>query len=138
MASESAWQRRTAGTFSREEEQRAGSSSQSKLVSLKKRKDFAFCYKKGKSFASKYAVMVYLPRKYGEARIGYSVSKKIGCAVERNRVRRRMREAVRTLLKEGMALPPCYIIFVARPYIKEASFQTIKSDIERLLKKRAA
>ena len=62
---------------------------------LKKNSDFRRLYSKGKSAATPY-VVVYCRRSRGEGnRLGYTVSTKLGHAVVRNRVRRRLREIYR-------------------------------------------
>ena len=62
---------------------------------LKKDSDFRKVYKHGKSFASRYLVMYILNNKSENSRIGISVSKKVGKAIIRNKVRRRIKEAYR-------------------------------------------
>ena len=74
---------------------------------LKKNSDFRRLYSKGKSAVDPY--MVVYCRKNGTAnkRVGFTVSVKLGHAVVRNRVRRRLREIYRLnshLLKEGWDL----------------------------------
>lgn len=80
--------------------------------SLKKNHEFRRLYSKGKSAAS--PVMVIYCRKTGRPanRLGITVTKKLGKAVKRNRVRRRLKEIYRTnehRLKKGYD-----IILVAR------------------------
>ena len=70
-----------------------------KLVTLKKNKEFTFVYHRGKSCATRRMVLVYFKNKYGGLRSGFSVSKKVGGAVVRNKVRRRMKECMREILK---------------------------------------
>ena len=62
---------------------------------LKKDSDFRKVYKHGKSFANRYLVMYILNNKSENSRIGISVSKKVGKAIIRNKVRRRIKEAYR-------------------------------------------
>ena len=62
---------------------------------LKKNSDFRRLYSKGKSAVTPY-MAVYCRRNRGEVnRLGYTVSTKLGHAVVRNRVRRRLREIYR-------------------------------------------
>ena len=94
---------------------------------LKKNSDFRRLYARGKSAATPYLVLYCRPNRRAENRLGYTVSTKLGHAVVRNRVRRRLREIVRLsepVLKQGFD-----IVIVARsrcvgaPYRKiEASF----------------
>jgi ribonuclease P protein component len=56
-------------------------------------------------------------------RVGITVSKKLGCAVVRNRVRRRLREIYR--LNEDRFLPGYDIVVVARSRAVEASFEEL-------------
>ena len=70
-----------------------------------------------------------------ELKVGFSVSKKVGNAVTRNKVRRRLRECVRPLL--GDVKTGLYVI-VARPSAAEAAFDALKKDVRYLLKKHGA
>jgi ribonuclease P protein component len=62
---------------------------------LKKNSDFRRLYAKGKSAVTPYLVVYTRPNRLGENRLGYTVSVKLGHAVVRNRVRRRLREIYR-------------------------------------------
>ena len=71
---------------------------------LKKNSDFRRLYAKGKSAANAYLVLYCRRNRTGENRLGYTVSIKLGHAVVRNRVRRRLREIYRLnspALKQG-------------------------------------
>ena len=74
---------------------------------LKKNSDFRRLYAKGKSAATSYLV-VYCRKNRGDLnRVGYTVSTRLGHAVVRNRVRRRLREIVRLntpAMKQGYDL----------------------------------
>jgi len=62
---------------------------------LKKNSDFRRLYSKGKSAATPYLVVYCRRSRMPENRLGYTVSAKLGHAVKRNRVRRRLREIYR-------------------------------------------
>ena len=62
---------------------------------LKKNSDFRRLYAKGKSAVNPYMVLYCRRNSLGVNRLGYTVSTKLGHAVVRNRVRRRLREIYR-------------------------------------------
>lgn len=104
-----------------------------KTVSLKLNKEFRRLYYKGGSFVSKEMVLYVLPNGIQQNRLGLTVSKKIGTAVVRNRVRRRLKESYRLLEDK---LPTGYdLCFVARNRATEEEFQKIQSSMTFLLKK---
>ena len=79
---------------------------------LKKNSDFRRLYSKGKSAVNPYMVVYCRRNRLSENRLGYTVSTKLGHAVVRNRVRRRLREIYRLnapCLKSGYD-----IVIVAR------------------------
>ncbi len=65
-----------------------------------------------------------------ESRLGLTVSRKVGNAVVRNRVRRRLKEAVRVHAADDMAAGTDYVI-VARRDVLTASFDALKAEIGR-------
>lgn len=99
---------------------------------LKKNSDFKFVYSKGRSFATKILVMYYRPNQLGHNRIGFSISKKVGKAVIRNRLRRLMKENLKRMndIKEGYD-----IIFIARVSMAEADFYHIEKNIKYIFSK---
>ena len=92
---------------------------------LTRASQFSQVYNRGKSWAVPYLAVKLLSNQLDYYRCGIVVSKKIGKAVARNRVRRRLREIIRQ-----MAIEPGWdIIFVARPEIINAEFAAIKDAI---------
>lgn len=93
-------------------------------------------YRKGKS-SPQSTVVVYSWKYKGlkRAAIGITASKKLGGAVERNRARRIIREAYRTLMREGSDIneKPYYFVFVARKrcFFKETRMQDVLKDLKR-------
>ncbi len=62
-------------------------------------------------------------------RVGFTVTKKHGNAVERNRMRRRLKEAVR--LSAGFAMQPGHdYVIVARRDVLGASFETLQASLQ--------
>ena len=100
---------------------------------LKKNRAFQYVYRRGHSVACRNLVMLLAPSR--ELKIGFSVSKKTGNAVTRNRIKRRLRECFRPCL--GDVKTGLYVI-VARPSAAEAAFDDLKRDVRYLLKKQNA
>lgn len=69
-----------------------------------------------------------------DARVGYTVTKKIGNAVVRNRIKRRLREAVRATA-EGAALPGWDYVFIARKNALLCDWPTLLRDVRYALRK---
>ena len=104
-----------------------------KRYRLKKNRAFQYVYRKGHSAACRNLVMLLAPGR--ELKIGFSVSKKVGNAVVRNRIKRRLRECFRPFL--GDVKTGLYVI-VARPSAAEAAFEDLRKDVKYLLKKQDA
>jgi ribonuclease P protein component len=66
-------------------------------------------------------------------RVGYTVTKKVGNAVVRNRVRRRLREAVRTHAADDMAAGNDYVI-VGREDVLAIPFGQLKAELSRRIR----
>ena len=87
---------------------------------LSRSSDFQRVYRQGSSTASRFLVLHYFAQPAGgggEPRLGLSVSKKLGGAVVRNRVKRLLREAFRECAER---LPGDYdYVLIARPHLTE-------------------
>jgi ribonuclease P protein component len=98
---------------------------------LREPRAFQAVYSRGRSWGDRLVALHVLPAPDDEIRVGISVSKKVGGAVERNRVRRRLREVVRRRLpdlKRG-----CRLVLVARSEARAARFDDLEAAVERLL-----
>ncbi|MCR5717728.1 MAG: ribonuclease P protein component [Oscillospiraceae bacterium] len=62
---------------------------------LRQNREFQLCYRKGRSFVSKYVIVYARPNKLPCSRLGITTGKKIGNAVCRSRSRRLIRQAWR-------------------------------------------
>ena len=84
-------------------------------------------------FANGYLVLYARKNRTGMNRVGITVSKKLGCAVIRNRVRRRVREAYR--LQEERFAPGWDIVVVARSRCIDADFGKLQNAYLALAQK---
>ncbi len=102
------------------------------MDSLKKNRDFKRVYSRGKSYATYNLVFYSLPNSIEKNRVGFSISKKIGKAVVRNKIRRRLKEIIRleNNLKQGYDM-----VFIARKPVVGLNYQGLKRDVQRLFKK---
>ena len=101
---------------------------------LKKRKDFERVFKEGKRYNEKFLFLVTAPNHLSFPRFGFVVNLKVSKkATVRNKIKRRLREIIRGFLPEIKKGIDCVI--VARPEIKEATFQEMKEVLSRLIKK---
>jgi ribonuclease P protein component len=69
----------------------------------------------------------------GAARVGFTVSRKVGTAVERNRVRRRLREVVRLAAPLALCADHDYVL-VGRRAALELPFERMRQDFEDALR----
>jgi len=84
--------------------------------------------RKGRAGRGRFVSVKWLPAP--ETRVGIVVSKKVGKAVVRNKVKRRLREILRRL-----HLPKAHLLLVASPEAREADFAELFQDVVRALKK---
>lgn len=89
------------------------SRARSRRGRLARSADFERVFRQGRSYATRELVLYVFPRGEGDApRLGLSVSRKVGGAVERNRVKRILREAF--ALESGRLPPDTDAVIVAR------------------------
>ena len=87
----------------------------------------------GTSYSHPLLVLSCLTNEERVSRCGFTVSKRIGSAVDRNRARRRIREAVRKVWDS--VLPGWDLVWIARPGINEAEFSELQDACARLLRR---
>lgn len=87
----------------------------------------------GTSYTHPLLVLCLLPNGLPISRAGFTVSRRLGKAVERNRVRRRMSEAVRLIW--DLVAPGWDAVWIARPASRAADFSELHEACIRLLKR---
>lgn len=108
-----------------------------KMQRLKKNSDFQKVFKNGRSMANRQFV-VYQYKHYRDNhsqyfRVGLSVSKKIGNAVTRNRIKRYIKDVIHRL---DNRLPAGYdLIIIARKPTHEMDYHQVKSSLNHVLKR---
>ena len=111
-----------------------------KLQRLKKRKDFILSNKFGEKYFSKNFILqkyTNSDKKKTGLKFGFTATKKIGNAVTRNRVKRRMRSLIASCLQNDTPVfddNSSYVLVAKTPLIK-ASFINLKDEIKGCLNK---
>ena len=106
-----------------------------KTQSLSENHRFRALYGRGKNRAGRYMAVYAMKNRLGPVvRLGITVSKKLGNAVTRNRIRRRIREAYRLQeIKNGYD-----IVIVARRAGEHAPFEALSGELMTLLRELGA
>ena len=100
---------------------------------IKKNEEFQQVFKNGKSFANRQFIVYCYPKdEQVEFRIGLSVSKKVGNAVTRNRIKRYIRQAFLEM-KDGLQSNMDYVI-IARHQAAKIDFHESKKSLQHVLR----
>lgn len=99
---------------------------------LRRRADFLRCYREGRRRHGELVVLHTLANGRQGPRLGLTVGRKVGGAVVRNRVKRRVREIYRRW-SERSRLPALDLVVHAKPSAGSASFAELERELERLL-----
>jgi len=103
-----------------------------KLYRLRSNEDFKRIYKSGKSYWNRNLVIYVKSNGLEHIRVGFTVTKKIGNSVVRNKIRRRMKEIFRKNfdnIKEGYD-----IILVPKKNVVDISYQELESAMIHIFK----
>ena len=103
-----------------------------KFERLKKNKDFLKVYSKKQSYGCKNLVIYYLKNDENCFRVGFSISKKVGNAVKRNKIRRYLKETLKNLEPIGQTQD---IVFVVKKEAGDNDFYDINKSVKYLFKK---
>lgn len=93
--------------------------------------DFVRIYRKGAKKESRHFKVAYLANNLAWSRLGITVGRKIGGAVQRNHVKRRIREYFR--LHKSSLPASSDIVFTAKQGASQLSYATMMVELDRLL-----
>ena len=109
-------------------------SSRTRMKRLKKSWEYKRVYRRGQALVSRKIVLYSYPNRTGESRIGFSISKKVGKSVQRNRIKRIYGEAFRQIYDQ---IKPGYdFVIVARKAAVDVSFAQAREELLNLCRKR--
>lgn len=109
---------------------------------LSRSRDFDAVYRHGRSVSTRFLVLYRFEREddpEGEARLGIAVPKKIGGAVTRNRIKRRLREVWRELLPD-IPRGADYVLLVRAPLAEaeDKDSMWLRERVDEILRKASA
>jgi ribonuclease P protein component len=91
--------------------------------------DFQSVYKQGRRHFAAHMTVFYLRRPEGEgARVGFTVGRALGPAVDRNRMKRRLREAVRL---HGIVSVPVDVVINPKKSLLKAEFLDLRDEVAK-------
>ena len=96
---------------------------------LLRHSDFDRVYKQGKRHFSSHMTVFYLRQAEGSARIGFTVGRVLGGAVQRNRIKRRLREAVR--LRRAVLQSPVDVVINPKKSVLTVAFPVVVEEVSR-------
>jgi ribonuclease P protein component len=102
------------------------------MLTLKASADFQRIAKQGRKWSGAAFIMQVLKSEDVKApfRIGFTVSRRVGNAVQRNRAKRRLREIVRLFLKER-APAGCEMVLIAKTAAGSMDFAALRAEFDR-------
>ncbi len=104
-----------------------------KKYKLRKNSEFQKVYKKGKNYWNKLIVMYVMKNGKDLTRVGFSLTKKYGNSVERNKIKRQMKEIYR--LNSDKIVEGYDLIFIPKLTTKNVTYSDIENAMCGLLKR---
>lgn len=99
---------------------------------LRRRADYLRCYRTGRRRHGSLAILYFVPNQLGHPRLGITASRKVGKAVVRHRLKRRIKEIYRRWKDRGQ-LPALDLIIHLKPEAGGSDFPALRSELLRLL-----
>lgn len=98
---------------------------------IRKKSEYGTVFSDSRKVADRYFVCYLATQEQQGTKMGLAVSRKVGKAVTRNRVKRYLREFYRT--HRSLLSPPCHFVVVARPEAAGLDYATCVQTMKRLL-----
>jgi ribonuclease P protein component len=102
---------------------------------LRANADFQRIRREGRTLVHPLLVIATLPNDLDHSRFGFAVGRRLGKAVTRNRIKRRMREVVRARIQGGEIAAGWDVVFIARHPMREATFHQVDETIDLMLRR---
>jgi len=102
---------------------------------LRNTREFGRVRQQGRSVGTPLLGLGWAPNGLEVARCGYVVGKRVGGAVVRNRVKRRLREILRREVKAGRLASGYDLVWSARTGAAQASYQQLAAEVVQLLRR---
>ncbi len=99
---------------------------------VRRRADYLRCYRTGRRRHGPLATLHFVPNELGHPRLGITASRKVGKAVVRQRLKRRIREVYRRWDRRH-ALPALDLVMHLKPEAGKSDFRTLQAELLRLL-----
>ena len=103
-----------------------------KSFRVKREKDFKAIFKDGTSFANRKFVVYQLENQQNHFRVGLSVSKKLGNAVTRNQIKRRIRHILQSV--KGSLVEHVDFVVIARKGVETLKYAEMEKNLLHVLK----
>ena len=97
---------------------------------LNKNREFTRLYARGKSYVHPHLVLYVAKNRLGVTRVGLTATKKVGGAVQRNHIKRLLRESIRPKIPQ---LKCGYYVWIARSGAVGADFHRMERSVDNLL-----
>lgn len=106
-----------------------------KTVMLKKNYEFRKVLSKGKYYPGEYIEALILPNNKNKDGLGIAINTKLGTAVERNKIKRLIRESYYLLEDKLIDGQEVVFLWKKKQPIENATFQNINTDMEKIFDK---
>jgi ribonuclease P protein component len=99
---------------------------------VRRRADYLRCYRTGRRRHGSLALLYFVPNQLAGPRLGITASRKVGNAVVRHRLKRRIKEIYRRW-QDRSQLPPLDLVIHLKPEAGKSDFPALKAEVLRLL-----